>query len=77
MAEERKQNSNLGTEGVNCMMGRLNLLADETEVLEMSDDEELESPGPEIWSLDGKGAVTERDSHPDDQGDYETGLGQP
>ncbi|KAM0831339.1 hypothetical protein ACQ4PT_065630 [Festuca glaucescens] len=42
------------TEGVNSLMGRLNLLADVTDVVDMSDDEEVEDPGPEMWSLDGK-----------------------
>ena len=50
MAEEGAR----AAEGVNSMMGRLNLLPDEVEVLEMSDDEEVETTGPEIWSLDGK-----------------------
>ncbi|KAM0867314.1 hypothetical protein ACQ4PT_042074 [Festuca glaucescens] len=41
-------------EGVNSMMGRLNLLADETEVVEMSDDEDDSGAAAELWALDGK-----------------------
>jgi hypothetical protein len=36
------------------MMGRLNLLADETDVVEMSDDEDAEGAAAEQWALDGK-----------------------
>jgi hypothetical protein len=41
-------------EGVNSMMGRLNLLADETDVVEMSDDEDAGGAAAEQWALDGK-----------------------
>ncbi|KAK1650817.1 hypothetical protein QYE76_068622 [Lolium multiflorum] len=41
-------------EGVDSMMGRLNLLADETEVVVMSDDEDDAGSLPEVWSLLGK-----------------------
>jgi hypothetical protein len=41
-------------EGVDSMMGRLNLLADETEVVEMSDDEDETVTIPVKWSLIGK-----------------------
>lgn len=60
MAEKGKMANGVGAqegkaaEGVNSMMGRLNLLADETDVVEMSDDEEEVETGPEKWSLDGK-----------------------
>jgi hypothetical protein len=41
-------------EGVDSMMGRLNLLADVTDVVEMSDDEDDGGSTPEKWSLVGK-----------------------
>uniref|UniRef100_A0ACD6AHV9 Uncharacterized protein n=1 Tax=Avena sativa TaxID=4498 RepID=A0ACD6AHV9_AVESA len=41
-------------DGVDSVMGRLNLLADETEVLMMSGDEDDAGPAVELWELDGK-----------------------
>ncbi|KAK1696915.1 hypothetical protein QYE76_013612 [Lolium multiflorum] len=41
-------------EGVDSMMGRLNLLADEMDIVEMSDDEDGDDSAPEKWSLVGK-----------------------
>ena len=41
-------------EGVDSMMGRLNLLADETEVVDMSDDEEQDDSTLVKWALVGK-----------------------